>query len=582
MRKFTILLAAFLFLFMSQCISFAQSLPNVLAPDMIIINGKILTVDKDFNIVEAVAVKNGKIIAVGSNKTIEYLKGTKTKVLDLKGATVLPGIIDNHMHLTRYVLSKPPYMLDLFYPTVKSLKDVQAQLREAVAAKQPGEWILGAGWNDTYFAEYSKEFKLSKADLDAIAPNNPVCFRDWSSHYVWANSKAMELAGITKATPDPPGGHIERNPKTGEPTGLFLEKSAMYLIQDIIPPYTHAEMVNILRTNYKYFTELGITSLGTAGETPELTRVVYEAINHGELPIRASMYIAWPDYDIESLQRAMQYVGIPSGFGDEWVKISGIKVYADGTPPAKTAWVINPYKDGTYGSLVTKGGTDTEKLAAFREILEYCDAHGYQVGVHACGDRAMLETVKIFADIMKKNPWDARHYTIHGDWVSREAMTIMAKAGIPHTTQTSIKYAIADDMTAAMGEEASGNQWPLKEMLDTGVIVSNSSDTPNVSPDWRVGVQAAVLREGQKTGKVSGPHQIISLEDAIRSYTINAAWLMREETLKGSIEPDKLADFCILGKDIMVIDPHEIMEIPIIMTIVDGKIAYSNGSLSLK
>lgn len=556
--------------------------PNVLAPDLIMFNGKILTVDKDFSIAEAAAVKNGKIVAVGTSQTITDLKGSATKMLDLKGDTVLPGIIDNHMHLTRYVFSKPPYMLDLFYPTVKSLKDVQEQLRAAVAVKKPGEWILGAGWNDTYFEEYGEGFKLSRADLDVIAPDNPVCFRDWSSHYVWANSKAMEIAGITKDTLDPPGGHIERDSKTGEPTGLFLEKSAMYLIQDVIPPYTHAEMVNILRTNYKYFTELGITSLGTAGETPELTRVVYEAINHGELPIRASMYVAWPDYDIESLRNAMRYVGLPSGFGDEWVKISGIKVYADGTPPAKTAWVINPYKDGSYGSLVTKGNTDAEKLATLREILEYCDAYGYQIAVHACGDRAMLETVKIFADIMAKNPWDARHYTIHGDWVPSEAMTIMAKAGIPHTTQTAIKYAIADDMTVAMGEEASGNQWPLKELLDAGVVISNSSDTPNVSPDWRVGVQSAVLREGQKTGKVSGPHQIISLEDAIRSYTINAAWLMREDGVKGSIEPGKLADFCILGKDILQVDPHEIMEIPIVMTIVDGRVAYSDSSLAFK
>lgn len=558
------------------------AVPDALAPDMIMVNGKILTVDKDFSVAQAVAVKDGKIIAVGDTKDMEALKGNSTKVLDLKGSTVLPGLIDNHMHLTRYVFSQPPYMLDLFYPTVKSLKDVQAQLKEAVAAKKPGEWILGAGWNDTYFEEYKEGFKVSKNDLDAISPDNPVCFRDWSSHYVWANSKAMELAGITKDTPDPPGGHIERDPKTGEPTGLFLEKSAMYLIQDIIPPYTHDEMVEILRTNYKYFTEYGITSVGTAGETPELTRVVYEAINHGELPLRASMYVAWPDYDIESLQNAMTYVGTPSGFGDEWVKISGVKVYADGTPPAKTAWMVKPYGDGTYGSLVTKGANDDEKLASFREILEYIDAHGYQIGVHACGDRAMLETAKIFADIMTKNPWDARHYTIHGDWVPTEAMEIMAKNNIPHTTQTAIKYAIADDMTAAMGEEASGNQWPLKQLLDAGVVVSNSSDTPNVSPDWRVGVQSSVLREGQKTGKVSGPHQIISLENAIRSYTINAAWLMREDKIKGSIEPGKLADFCVIGKDIMTVDPHEIMNIPIIMTIVDGKVAYSDGALNVK
>lgn len=561
--------------------SFADA-PDALTPNLIMSNGKVLTVDKDFTVAQSIAVKDGKIIAVGTNKEIESLRGSNTKMLNLEGATVLPGIIDNHMHLTRYVFSKPPYMLDLFYPTVKSLKDVQAQLKEAVVGKKTDEWILGAGWNDTYFEEYKEGFKVSKDDLDKIAPNNPVCFRDWSSHYIWANSKAMELADITKDTPDPPGGHIERDPKTGEPTGLFLEKSAMYLIQNKIPPYTHDEMVEILRTNYKYFTEYGITSVGTAGETPELTRVVYEAINHGELPLRASMYVAWPDYDIESLQKAMTYVGTPSGFGDEWVKISGIKVYADGTPPAKTAWVISPYGDSTYGSLVTKGNNDEEKLASFREILEYIDAHGYQIAVHACGDRAMLETVKIFADIMGKNPWDARHYTIHGDWVPVEAMTIMAKNDIPHTTQTAIKYAIADDMTAAMGEEASGNQWPLKQLIDAGVMVSNSSDTPNVSPDWRVGIQSSVLREGQKTGKVSGPHQIISLEDAIRSYTINAAWLMREDKIKGSIESGKLADFCIIGKDIMTVDPHDIMNIPIVMTIVDGKVVYNDGSLAVK
>lgn len=565
-------------------------IPDILAPDLIIKNGTIITVDEKFSKAQAVAVKNGKIVGVGTEAEVEALRGAPTKTLDLQGKTMMPGINDSHVHLTWTIVAVPPYQLDLSYPGVQSIEDIRKMVKDAVAKAKPGEWIVGAGWNQGVIKELIEDNSrvLNKHDLDDIAPNNPVWLREFSYHTAAVNTKALEIAGITKDTPDPVGGWILKDPN-GEPNGHLVE-TANAAIELVAPDYTMDEMIEAFNTNVSYMSQYGITSCTTASERPDdvnlYSRLYREAFKKGaHFPIRINMLLLWSEYALggayKEIHNALGEVGTATNFGNEWVKIGGIKLFGDGVPPTKTAWNSLPYPDGTYGSLVVPGNTDAERLEELQRIVDICHDNGFQLGVHTCGDVAVDETVKAFARAMERAPWDARHYTIHGDWVGKDTMKLMAKYNIGHSTQTELKYFLTDDSIQRLGEEVAGNQWPLKEMMDAGVIVCNSSDTPCAVPDWRPGLQTAIVRESM-SGVVSGPHQSLSVEEAIRTYTINGAWLDHMEEIKGSIEVGKLADFVVIGKDITLIDPHEIHDLPIHMTIVGGHVVWTDNALQVK
>jgi predicted amidohydrolase YtcJ len=562
-------------------------MPDFLAPDMIIMKGKVITVDDDFSYAEAIAVKDGKIVAVGTNPEISPLRGANTRVLDLKGATLLPGINDSHVHLPWYVVSKPPYKLDLSYPNVKSIADIRNLLKAAAAAAKPGDWILGEGWNEGFIADLKENPKrqLTKADLDDVAPDNPVYFIEFSFHNAWVNSKALAMAGITRDTASPEGGSIVRNQSTGEAVGFLCEK-ARNLIEAVKPVLSREQLKHALLTNVKYLSELGITSLTSASELPMEVNIYSEIAAAGNYPVRLNLMLMWAEYGLggtlADLKAAMKYVGTTTGFGNEWLKIGGIKIFADGVPHARTAWVYDAYPDGSHGALVVPGKSDAERQTHLNDMIRYCHGMGYQIAVHACGDRTIDAAVDAFVSAMKEKPWDARHYTVHGDWIPQATMKAMGKWRIGHATQSVIKHSISDTIDDFVGKERSGDQMPLKSLLDAGVMVANSSDAPCAPPDWRIGMQYSVLRESKGSGAVSGPHQCLTVPEAIRTYTILPAWLEHAEHVKGSIEKGKYADFCILGKDITAIDPHEIMDTPILMTIVGGKVVHSNGTLTLK
>jgi hypothetical protein len=232
------------------------------------------------------------------------------------------------------------------------------------------------------------------------------------------------------------------------------------------------------------------------------------------------------------------------------------------------------YVGGGNASLCVDGETDEERYNELVNMIVYGHNHGFQVGIHACGDRAIDACVDGYIKAMEEQPWDARHYIIHGDFVTPECIKRMAKYNIGLNALTPVKWTISDLMETVVGEKRSAWQWPLKALLDAGIHVSNSSDAPVIPPDWRLGVQSSILRESKATGKVSGPDQCISREDAIRAYTINCAWQDHMEHIKGSIEVGKLADFCVLDEDILTIDAHQIKDIPILMTIVGGNTVY--------
>jgi hypothetical protein len=552
------------------------------APDLIITNGKIITVDEAFSTAEAVAVKDGKILAVGTSREIEALIGDDTRVLDLKGAALLPGINDSHIHLGSFGLSRPPLVLDVAFPTVKSIADIAATVGDRVAGASPGEWIQGQGWDEGFLTECVADPSRNptRYDLDAVSPDNPVALTDFSGHVCWANSKALVLARITRDTADPPGGTIVKDPVTGEPTGILLENAA-WLIRMLMPPPSADMQREGLLTAIAEVASLGITSVTEPGLSLDAVYRYNDLYKEGLLTVRVNCMIM-AGSSLEQTKMFLGSLAADTDFGNDWVRISGVKMFADGIPPSRTACMWDeylPYPDGRSGgsgSLLIAGSTDEQRYNTLIEMIKYASAKGFQVGIHATGDRTIDACVDGYIAALQEHPWDARHYIIHSDFVTPECAGRMAAHGIQASVQSSIKWTIGNLMEGIVGPEKAAYQWPLRMMLEKGIIVANGSDSPVTYPDWRQGVESAVIREDKATGKVSGPEQCITVEEAIRTYTISGAWQDHQEDVKGSIETGKWADFTVIGEDILAVDPHDISEIPVWMTIAGGKVVYTN------
>jgi predicted amidohydrolase YtcJ len=567
--------------------------------DLVIKNAKVITVDRDFSLKQAIAVKGDEIIAVGTNEEIRKHVGEKTRVLDLKGKAILPGINDGHIHLTSWASDKPPQTILLRPPAVKAISDIRTALAEKVKEVKPGEWIIGKGWNPAFLEECQKDSKRypSKKDLDDIAPNNPVVLRDFSGHEIWVNSKALELAGIRTSTPDPVAGQIVRDPATREPTGILREQSAMGLVLKRVPLFNKEQIRKIILEGIRELNANGITSyteiLGPGANeyaggvlSAGVIDVYKDLYKEGLLTARVNILLLLGKYGgvgLNDLKMGIQSYSPPEGMDPKWVRFPGLKIFADGIPPLKTAWMWQEYVSGGYGLLTIPGSNDEEKYYELKEMIALGHSKGFQMGVHAVGDRAISATLDGFEEAIKDKPWiHARHYVIHGDFISFKDAARAAKYDIGVNMQPVIQSLIADDEPAFVGPERAAYEFPSRTVLDAGVRLTFSSDAAVTYPNWRNGVQAAILRESVKSGTVSGPEQRIKREEAIHAYTINGAWQDQLEFVKGSIEVGKLADFCILGDDILTVDAHKIKDVPVLMTIVAGKIVYDASGNAFK
>ena len=564
--------------------------PDALAPDLIIKNGKVITVDEDFSFAEAVAVKDGKIVGVGTEEEIEGLRGAPTKTLDLKGKTLIPGVNDSHLYIILGITSMPPSYLDVSAEKATSIAEIREIIKDAAVKAKPGQWINGGGWNQGGIKELIEDLSktLTKEDFDDITPDNPLFLSEFSYHTGVANSAALKAAGIDRNTPDPEDGTIVKD-ANGEPTGLLLEK-ATTMITNIQPKPTYEELREIFELNVTELTRYGVTSVTTANDRPWdisfYTHLYNDYAREGKpFPIRISALMLWAEGviggDIDSIREAFNWVGTTTGFGNDFLRIAGVKVFADGIPPQKTAWSSIPYEDGSHGSLIIRGANDAEKVEHLNKVMDFCHEHECQLGFHTCGDLAVNEAVKAIARVKEKDPKDLRHYVIHADFVLPETMELMAKYDIPVTTQSELLYYIGDDTATRLGPEIAGNQWPMKEMLDKGIRVFNGSDWPAAPADWRRGLMTSITRKTMG-GMVSGAHQALNIEEALRAYTADPAWLDYMEDRKGSIKAGMLADFAVLGSDITAIDPDDIEGVPIHMSIVGGRVVYDDGTLKIE
>lgn len=530
----------------------ALLLPGCRAPepvDLLLHNGKIVTVDDAFSIQRAVAVRDGRIVAVGGDELLSRYKAQAT--IDVGGKTVLPGFNDTHIHVS----GSPRREIDLRQTT--SIRQLQEQVRAKAVELGEGEWITGYGWAEDQFAERRLPHR---ADLDEAAPRNPVILTRAGGHSAVVNSLAFGLAGITGRSPNPHRGIMERDAR-GELTGIIRERQDT--VGRLVPPPTAEETRPSFVQNLRDLLALGITSIVQAGVSPrgwDEWRTVYA--EHGEELPRASVQIRWAG------RERMEGFGLKTGDGDERLRVGAVKVFVDGGFTGPSAYTIDEYKSepGFRGSLDIDPGE-------LRQIVRDAHALGWQMGFHAIGDAAIQLIVGYFAEELEANPRpNHRHYLNHFTVRPPPAvMDLMARHGILITQQPNFTYTLESRYVEHLREEHAAYNNPLRSPMSHGVFVALSSDILPIGP--MVGIYAAVTRKG-RSGAVYAPGEALSIEEAIIGYTRNGAYITFEEDIKGTLEPGKLADMVVLSEDLLTIEPERILDVQVEKTILGGKVVF--------
>lgn len=517
--------------------------------DLILTGGRVAIVDDGFSIHETIVVRDGRVLAVGDATLATRYDATRT--VDLDGRLVVPGFIDTHTHISgnarRYI--------DL--GGVESITELQDLIRSKIGEMGEGEWITGYGWSEDELAEGRRPLRR---DLDEAAPRNPVVLTRAGGHSAVANSMALELAGIDRNTPQPEGGVIERG-DDGELNGVIRERQGMVtrLVPDATPEELRVTHIQVLRDQLAF----GITSLIQAGVNPRGFagwESIYEEFGE-ELP-RATVQIRWVGAD------RLADFGRMSGDGDDRFRVGAIKVLVDGGFTGPAAYTIEPYKGmGDYRGMLN---VPEDEL---RQLIFEANELGWQLGFHAIGDAAIELTVDAFVDALHRNPReDHRHYLNHFTVTPPvRTLELMAEYGIAIAQQPNFTYTLEGRYVANLDGARLAHNNPLKIPMEYGIFMALGSDILPIGP--LVGLYAAVTRKGM-SGEVFGPEEALTMEEAIRGYTANAAWITFEEGTKGTLEPGMLADMVVLSEDLLTIDPERIMEVDVDMTIVGGRVLY--------
>jgi predicted amidohydrolase YtcJ len=540
--------------------------PKPCLADLALINGKIITVDDEFSIAEAITVKNGLIQHVGTTKEAKELIGSYTKVVDLKGKTVMPGLIDSHIHVIG--TGSALMMINCRTPPIYSIKDLKNAVAEKVDEAEAEEWILGRGWDQAKLAEHRNP---TRYDLDEVAPENPVVLTRTCGHLLVANSKALEIAGITKDTPDPVGGKIVRS-NTGEPTGMLEEAPAMNLVRQHIPPDDIPTFMNQIKTAFQAFNEVGITSVIDAGITED-QMVAYQLLREqGDVTVRTNYMLRAIDGNesLESSLRRIENFPMITGFGDELLRFQGLKILIDGGVGGRTALLREPYEGdpNDYGLLTVP----VEKL---QKLVDAANKRGMLCGIHCAGGKAMDIVLEAFKETNKMKPIKGRrYYLIHAYQPSQENFEDCREMGIYVASQPSFLYYLGDSYYENVGAERSKWLKPHRAWIDEGIIVAAGTDSPVTPYPPFVSLWTSIARRTELKGTQMGTEQKVSREEAIKMYTINGAHLTFEEYIKGSLESGKLADFVIIDRDILSCPEDDIKDTKVISTYLGGKVVY--------
>jgi predicted amidohydrolase YtcJ len=521
----------------------------------VLLNGNVLTMNPSQPHTNAVAIKNGKIIQVGTNDEVSKLIGESTRVIRLRGKTVVPGLIDTHIHVADFGRILNWINLE----DANSIKDMQRCLSKRVGATHKGKWILGKGWHHNRFPEKRLPTRF---DLDAVSPDNPVVFYHKSGKICVANSKALELADVPQQANAMPCSGVDRNEETGESTGI-LRDDAMNLVWRVVPEPSEEELLDAAGLACRKIAEAGVTSIHWIVLSPVEVSIIQKL--HAQDKLNLRVYVIIPanllDTPLSSELRC--------AFTDETLKFGGVMIFADGYLAARTAALFQPYSDDH--------ASDTGLLCtqeALNKLADRIHKANFQLIIHAVGDKAVdAALTAIEATSTEASGKSLRNRIEQAAVLNEESIKRIKKQQVLVSVQPNVVASEFSVWSAIdrLGVERARWLFPVKTLLKTGICVVGGSDCPMEPLSPLSGIQAAVTRE-------FFPEERITVDEALRMYTVNAAYASFEEKLKGSIEAGKLADFTVLSKDPQTVPPNEIENIAVEMTIVSGRVVYQKLS----
>ena len=540
--------------------------------DLVLTNGRIVTVDDARPEAGAIAISKDRIQAIGTAAEIKAMTGPNTQVIDLQGQLAIPGFIESHGHFAGVGGAQ----LQLNLMNVESWDKVIAMVAEAVSRARPGEWIYGRGWHQEKWTSrptVNVEGFPTHASLDKVSPDNPVLLVHASGHAAFANGKAMELSGIRRPTESPAGGEILRDPTTGDATGLLRETAQRLIKRGAgAPPPTPEETIardrKALELASAEVLAKGITTFQDAGsDLPTIDRMK-QMVDEGKIGVRLWVMVRQGNEAIAP--KLAQYKMI--GYGNGHLTVRAIKKSIDGALGPRGAWLLAPYTDKPESK-----GLETTKVAEIEETARLAMPHGYQLAVHAIGDRANRETLDIFERAFKANPAkkDLRWRVEHAQHISAADIPRFGKLGVIASMEgihcTSDAPYVLERLGAARAREGA---YVWQKLMKTGAIIANGTDAPVEDVDPIASYYATVSRK-LANGTVFYPDQRMSRMEALKSYTINGAYAAFEEDNRGSLKVGKYADITVLSKDILKVPEDEIPTAKVAYTIVGGKVLFT-------
>jgi predicted amidohydrolase YtcJ len=543
---------------------FALTTNVAFATDTIVINARVITVDRNRPSAEAFAIDNGRFIAVGSNAEILKLKTSSTKVIDLKGMTVTPGFNDAHLHpQALFAEGSPHYRVWLGADRVKTMDEVVAALKRQAAVTPQGKMISGYGYNDVVLGRHP-----NRHDLDKVSTAQPIVITHGSGHITVVNSYVLEKSGITKDTPDPSGGALDRDPD-GTPNGVIRE-SARKLIskgaeRDSRDPVPYDQELAAYMNCFRQYSAKGITSVSIAGGSPSSFRIMQELRDRGN-PVRVGFMFSADSFD------QLQSAGIERGFGDDRLRITALKNYQGNSLSGRTAWLSEAYSDRADYFGIPPARTQ-EKLD--EDYQKWWDA-GWQVATHSNGDREIDMVLTAIERAEAKNPRpDARWRIEHASVMNQALLDRAKKDGVILVFHSYMwEYG---DILASYGPQRLSMMHAYRTAIDEGIPVAGHSDSPISAADPLLRIQDMVTRTSSQ-GVVVGGNQKVSVDEAIKVWTLDGAYATFEENIKGSIAPGKLADFVVLQKDPRQVPPNTIKDIVLEATYLGGQKVYTAPS----
>ena len=535
--------------------------------DLIIVNGKIITLNQQDEIAEALAVNDGRIVGVGSNAEIEALAENAANIINLGGRTVTPGFVESHCHPPD-AGTKLRFEVDLRYAA--SIDEIINSIKQKAEELPSGNWLKGFGYNDSNLEENRHP---TRWDLDKATTEHPVFLGRMDGHLGVANSLALKLAEIKKETPDPDGGRFDKDPQTEEPNGV-LRENALNNIITLIPPYSINEIKEGILTACHQLAKWGITSFNDAWVVHDSMATYQELLSENKLPLRVGMMIVGiPALECSGYLNEMKSLGLKAGFGNGRLRIYGTKFMCDGSMSGLTAALHQPYSNDPdeYGITVCS-----------EEELEVGIVEAHQAGLrpvtHAIGDRAIDRVLDAIEKALKERPDPDHRMSIeHCNIPTKEAIDRMKRLGVLPSSSAGFLYELGPAHILGIGPERIKRYFPHRTYLEKGILSVGNSDWPVTSGNIVQQLYGLVTRKCY-SGERVGPEQAIGIKDALRLYTINGAYASFEENMKGSIEPGKFADMAVLDRDILNIPEEEIKDIKIEMTLVGGEIVYKRDA----